>query len=96
MLTMPRWSRPGRTWAGAGLLVYAVILVAAPVLHHDSACHLWTPSHCSSCQVPDGLMATTNGPSQNVGASPECMFSPAPEPGTPHTGFRLPARSPPR
>jgi len=32
-----------------GLVLYAVVLVAAPFEHHDLICHLKTPQHCTSC-----------------------------------------------
>jgi hypothetical protein len=36
-----------RTVAGAA--VYALFLIIAPFEHHDLACHLKTPQHCTSC-----------------------------------------------
>jgi hypothetical protein len=38
-----------RLLALAGLVLYAIFLVAAPFEHHDLACHLKTPQHCTSC-----------------------------------------------
>jgi len=37
--------------AGAwlGLALYATFLLAAPLAHHDFACHRTTPAHCPSC-----------------------------------------------
>jgi hypothetical protein len=32
-----------------GLLLHVGVLAAAPFEHHDLACHLKTPQHCSSC-----------------------------------------------
>jgi hypothetical protein len=32
-----------------GLAVYAVILVVSPVVHHDLACHVKSPTHCEAC-----------------------------------------------
>lgn len=29
--------------------LYGVLLMAAPVLHHDFACHQKSPTHCGSC-----------------------------------------------
>lgn len=34
-------------WVGGAL--YAFFLIAAPFEHHDIACHLRTPQHCTSC-----------------------------------------------
>jgi hypothetical protein len=33
------------------LLVYLTMLAALPLLHHDVACHIKTPSHCTTCLV---------------------------------------------
>jgi len=38
-----------RRLALAGGLVFALFLVIAPFEHHDLACHLKTPRHCTSC-----------------------------------------------
>ena len=32
-----------------GLAVYSVILVVSPVVHHDLACHVKSPTHCEAC-----------------------------------------------
>ena len=32
-----------------GAAVYALFLIIAPFEHHDLACHLKTPQHCTSC-----------------------------------------------
>lgn len=32
-----------------GLAMYAVFLLTAPFEHHDLACHLKNPLHCTSC-----------------------------------------------
>jgi hypothetical protein len=41
--------RRGRRLVLAALAVFAAVLVLAPFEHHDLACHLKTPQHCSSC-----------------------------------------------
>jgi hypothetical protein len=41
--------RRGRAWLLALLAVYALLLAANPLLHHDVACHLKSPTHCTSC-----------------------------------------------
>jgi hypothetical protein len=33
----------------AALAAYAVLLMANPLLHHDVACHLKSPTHCVAC-----------------------------------------------
>ena len=40
-----RWKRPFLL----GVVVYLLVLVAAPFEHHDLACHLKTPLHCTAC-----------------------------------------------
>src|SRR2546428_10304526 len=32
-----------------GLAIYALFLVSAPFEHHDLACELKTPQHCTAC-----------------------------------------------
>jgi len=34
-------------WLGVAL--YAVVLILAPFTHHDIACHLKNPQHCTAC-----------------------------------------------
>jgi hypothetical protein len=36
-------------WVLAILGVYAPLLAANPLLHHDVACHLKSPTHCVAC-----------------------------------------------
>jgi len=38
-----------RRWVLAGVALYATVLVLSPFEHHDLACHLKTPQHCTSC-----------------------------------------------
>jgi hypothetical protein len=52
---LDRWRR----FAAVAIALYAVILVAAPFEHHDLACHLKTPQHCSSCNASP-LSSTPN------------------------------------
>src|SRR5262245_27978733 len=39
----------GRRLILAGLAMFAAVLVLSPFEHHDLACHLKTPQHCTSC-----------------------------------------------
>ena len=41
--------RGARLLAWLGLAVYSVILVVSPVVHHDLACHVKSPTHCEAC-----------------------------------------------
>lgn len=36
-------------WSAAGLAIYAIFLLTAPFLHHDLACELKNPRHCTAC-----------------------------------------------
>jgi hypothetical protein len=38
-----------RTVKWLGVVLYAVVLVLAPFTHHDLACHLKDPQHCTAC-----------------------------------------------
>lgn len=40
---------PLRGWTVAVLALYALIVLCAPALHHDFACHDKTPGHCVAC-----------------------------------------------
>jgi hypothetical protein len=48
---------------GAGTLaivgLYALLVMGAPLLHHDFACHQKSPTHCVACvSSPSALRAT--------------------------------------
>ena len=32
-----------------GVALYAIVLIVAPFAHHDLACHLKNPLHCTAC-----------------------------------------------
>src|SRR3954470_17981968 len=58
----------GNTMRTAKRLVvalYAVVLVLAPFTHHDLACHLKDPQHCTACTSTQALTdpATVAAPS---------------------------------
>lgn len=36
-------------WSALGLAVYVLFLLFGPFLHHDLACELKTPQHCTVC-----------------------------------------------
>src|SRR5476651_2764899 len=42
-------TRLSRRLALVGMAIYALFLVASPFEHHDLACELKTPQHCTSC-----------------------------------------------
>jgi hypothetical protein len=44
-----RWR--GRAWLLPLLAVYALLLATNPLLHHDVACHVKSPTHCTSCNA---------------------------------------------
>ena len=41
--------RRGRRGIALAVALYAAFLFVAPFEHHDLACHLKTPQHCTSC-----------------------------------------------
>ena len=43
------FSRRLHCLAVGGAAIYALFLILAPFEHHDIACHLKTPQHCTSC-----------------------------------------------
>jgi hypothetical protein len=47
-------SRQFRRLAFFTLALFAVFLATAQLEHHDIACHLKTPQHCSACAAPLG------------------------------------------
>jgi hypothetical protein len=36
-------------WAAVGFAFYSVFLLTTPFLHHDLACELKAPQHCTAC-----------------------------------------------
>jgi hypothetical protein len=48
-MTRPPASRRLRRYARLALGFFAVFLFTAQFEHHDIACHLKTPQHCSAC-----------------------------------------------
>src|SRR3954451_2051489 len=63
--TLRNWrSRPGTV---LGVALYAAFLVIAPFEHHDLACHLKTPQHCTSCTT--SVLGANTATSPNPGAT---------------------------
>ena len=42
-------NRGARRWLLALVALYALVLLVTPLLHHDLACHLKSPTHCNAC-----------------------------------------------
>lgn len=38
-----------RRWRVLGVMLHLAVVLAAPFEHHDFACHLKTPFHCTAC-----------------------------------------------
>jgi hypothetical protein len=51
-----------------GVTLYAAVLVMAPFTHHDLACHLKNPQHCTAC--------TSNQASTDPATVPDPGFVP--------------------
>ena len=66
-------SRQGQRLTALAFALYAVILVTAQFEHHDFACHLKTPQHCTSCASsppgsdPDALASSATSNLQDAG-----------------------------
>ena len=81
----------------AGLLVYVLVLMASPALHHDLDCHLKTPGHCPACIAnPVAFGAESAG---SLGATTFLLAELIERPGAtdpePPSLARLSGRSPP-
>jgi hypothetical protein len=51
-----------RGWVLAVVALYGVLLMAAPALHHDFACHQKSPTHCGSCTASPSAPQASTGP----------------------------------
>ena len=60
-MTSGRRMRSRRGWIVAVVALYGLLLMAAPMLHHDFACHQKSPTHCGSCTAsPSAPHASTH------------------------------------
>ena len=50
-MTSSNGIRRWRRFAALAFALYAIFLVTAQFEHHDLACHLKTPQHCTSCNA---------------------------------------------
>jgi hypothetical protein len=41
--------QPTRRFGFLAVAFYALVLLSGPFLHHDLACHLKSPVHCTTC-----------------------------------------------
>jgi len=79
------------------LSVYAAVLLAAPVLHHDFACHRNTPAHCPACAASPPAPRTMPYVQVALDALPDAggIDMPSREVRSATGVLRLPGRSPP-
>jgi hypothetical protein len=56
-----------RRWALVGAAVYAVFLLTSPFTHHDLACELKNPLHCTACT--SSVVGADLSPVATAGAS---------------------------
>ena len=79
------------------LALYALVAAASPAFHHDVACHLTSPTHCTACtatapaaraEAPPSVLSPSLFAAGTVSAADERVRSAA-------TVVRLPARAPP-
>ena len=50
-VTFARSFRRHAGWVALGIGLYALTLVASPLLHQDLACHFKAPGHCIACMA---------------------------------------------
>jgi hypothetical protein len=51
VLFQPRGRRFRRCFRSLVLGMYVAIVATLPLLHHDIACHIQSPTHCTTCFV---------------------------------------------
>jgi hypothetical protein len=95
--SMTRRERGVRRAALCVLALYALVAVASPAFHHDVACHLTSPTHCTAC--------TASAPAARAEAPPSVLTPGLLVAGTVAAAddrvrshafaVRLPARAPP-
>jgi hypothetical protein len=81
----------------AAVAMYAVLVSVAPVLHHDFACHLKSPTHCTACVgspagSPYGSPAPATAPALPAAGAVVVIAS---EPAAVSSPLQVPGRSPP-
>jgi hypothetical protein len=90
---------PGRPriWLLAILALYAVLLAASPLLHHDVACHFKSPTHCTGCTASPHASRIDAGPPLPAQSLPDAglVVSERPESVRTAQRFALSGRSPP-
>jgi len=51
VLFQPRDRRFRRCFRSLVLVLYVAIVATLPLLHHDIACHIQSPTHCTTCFI---------------------------------------------
>jgi len=75
---------------------FVLVLAASPLLHHDLACHLKTPTHCHGCWVsPAASLVGVGIVVPPVAGSRLVVIRPASDPREFLEGHRLSGRAPP-
>ncbi len=90
-------SRRRRSALVLALGVYAILISAAPALHHDFACHLKSSTHCTACTaspLASRLGAGVVGVAAVLPAADAVADLP-PATTSDASPFRIPGRSPP-
>jgi hypothetical protein len=61
---MERGARRRRVLLGGliTLAIYAAVVCASPLFHHDFECHLKSPSHCPACLAHPAAVNAEAGP----------------------------------
>jgi len=61
------WANDSLEVAAVGFAFYAVFLLTTPFLHHDLACELKNPQHCTACT--SSVLGADPNPPATPGAS---------------------------
>jgi hypothetical protein len=79
------------------LALYALIVAVAPAFHHDVACHLTSPTHCSACTATPAAPRTEPRVTIQPAGLPVAGRASEPNERSPQAApcLHIPARAPP-
>lgn len=77
--------------------LYAAAVAASPLLHHDFACHLTSPTHCTACAASPVAPRASEAPPPVTTGLPQSgrVEAPGQQACPPESPRRIPARAPP-
>jgi hypothetical protein len=79
------------------LALYAFVIAASPAFHHDVACHLTSPMHCTACTASVAAPRAEAAPAVPAPGLRLAGRVDAPHERSPQSvpSLRIPARAPP-